>query len=306
MRTILSSFLIILTVTLNSAAGFFGNFFSGAGRKEMQYGATADEKADLYLLSGRDNPAVIFIHGGAWAGGDKSFYASYYAKKYAAAGLSVVALNYRLVKAGDPATQWPAQLQDAQLAIRWVRANAGKFGIDPDRICLFGDSAGGHIATFAGALDERMEGDRSELYADMPQAVSCVVNMFGPSDFTDPEQLKVLNNLALLGGQSYAQAPELYENASPVNAITGRSAPVLMIQGLQDKIVPPSQAARLDKKLNSAHVPHPPIEYFNGGHWFADPPVRPSSKKNEIDDRALAFILGYLRPGDKTAEAAPR
>jgi acetyl esterase/lipase len=298
-RKIMEKYIIIclmLSSSMNAFAGAPGSLPGGSFglkiSKDVPYGLSSEEKADLYLLPGENNPAIIFVHGGAWCAGDKSTYASYYAKKYYSAGISAIAINYRLGKVGDPSTYWPAQLQDAQLAVRWAKANARKFGIDPDRICAFGDSAGGHLAIFLAARTTSQPGDRSGLYSDMSPSVSCAVNMFGPSDLTDSRQLEALNSLAIFGGRSYAQDPGPYGDASPIRAINGRSAPILTIQGTKDPIVPPSQADMLSRKMKEVSVPNPVIR-FNAGHWFDG---LPTSRKNAIDDQAVSFVRGYLRP----------
>ena len=100
----------------------------------VKYGGTDQETADLYLLNKGVNPAVVFIHGGAWQAGDKSNLASSDAEMFATAGFSLVSINYRLASYADPSTQWNAQLQDVQLAIRWLRQNADVLRIDPARI----------------------------------------------------------------------------------------------------------------------------------------------------------------------------
>jgi acetyl esterase/lipase len=114
----------------------------------VKYGVTDQETADLYLLNKGVNPAVVFIHGGAWQAGDKSNFAGSDAEMFAMAGFSVVSINYRLATYADPTTQWNAQLQDVQLAIRWLRQNANTLRIDPAGIGAFGESAGGQLALF--------------------------------------------------------------------------------------------------------------------------------------------------------------
>src|ERR1700730_10227911 len=109
----------------------------------IKYGVTDQERADLYLLNKGVNPVVVFIHGGAWQAGDKSDYAGSYAEMYAMAGFHVVSINYRLASYGDRTTRWNAQLQDVQLAIRWLRQYASILRIDPTRIGALGESAGG-------------------------------------------------------------------------------------------------------------------------------------------------------------------
>ena len=129
-------------------AGLLSAFQAGAALSapnwtvyyNMNYGngTVPQQTADLYLLNRGVNPVIVFIHGGAWQAGDKSAYAGYYAQLYAMAGFHVVSLNYRLATS-DPAAQWNAQLQDVQLAIRWLRQYASMLRIDPTRIGAVGD-----------------------------------------------------------------------------------------------------------------------------------------------------------------------
>lgn len=262
-------------------------------KTDVAYGKTAAEKADLYLVPGGNRPALIYIHGGGWAGGDKSS-VSWYAERFASENISVININYRLVKKEDPKTVWPAQLQDVQLAVRWAKANAQRLGIDPNRICAMGDSAGGHLALFLGSLKSSVQGDRSKNYADQSPKVACVVDLFGPTDLTDPRMLKIFGSrMDLFAGKSIEEAPELYASASPILAVNGQTSPTLVVHGLTDKIVPIYQATALVDTLrkNRAFVQYLP---FNGGHWFMG--LEPSSKKNEIDDAMVDFVKAILRP----------
>ncbi len=261
--------------------------------RDIAYGPHADEKADLYLLPGGNHPAVVFIHGGGWAGGDKSAYANYYANKYGVNGFSVISINYRLAKAGDPSTHWPAQLQDVQLAMRWLRTYAPYWGIDPNRICAFGDSAGGHLALFLGSLKTSRPGDRSASYAGVSPAANCVVDMFGPSDLTDPQELTVLDGAQLFGGKTYAQAPQLYGDASVIRYVTPQSAPTYIIQGWWDTIVFPAQSANMANRLIGNGVPTQ-LNMFYGGHWFQY--LNPTSEKSKIDEQAIYWMSRLMKP----------
>lgn len=261
--------------------------------KDIPYGKSESERADLYLLRGSNHPAVIFIHGGAWSAGDKSGYEGYYAEKYAHAGFSVISINYRLAEMNKPETHWPAQLQDAQLAVRWVRAHAARFGIDPKRICAFGDSAGAHLALFLGTLKYALPGDRSQIHKEQSPSVRCVVDMFGPADLTYPDFTKLFRAPPVFGGKSFEDAPELWKAASPLFKMNSKTAPVMIIQGRKDHIVVNGMARELEKKLKELKVSHQYIE-FNGGHWFEG--LEPSSLKEQIDERALRFVQGVLRP----------
>lgn len=259
--------------------------------ENKKYGQTDQETADLVLLRGKKNPAIVFIHGGGWVYGDKTGY-GYYARKYARAGISSIAINYRLAREGEPSTQWPAQLQDVQAAVRWVRANAHKFGIDPDRICAMGDSAGGHLALFLGSVENSTPGDRSHLYSGYSPKVRCVVDMFGPTDFTKASFLKAIDRHVLFGGKSYALAPQLYEDASPVLKVNPRSSRTFIIQGLNDQIVPTEQALLMKEALQRNGVS---VVYrdYDGDHWYKD--INPSWMKKVIDDAALGFVVHSLK-----------
>lgn len=277
---------------------FFGDLFSPAPLwaeklKDVAYGTSPEEKADLYLQFGKNNPAVVFIHGGGWSAGDKSGYDGYYARKYGWAGFSVISINYRLAKMEDPKSHWPAQLQDVQLAIRWVKKYADRLGVDPNRICASGDSAGGHLSLFLGALKKNQPGDRSKILAEYTPTVACVANLFGPADLTHPEFVKVFQKPALFGGRSFSEAPELWRRASPLFEIKADMPPTIVVHGLKDKIIANENAENLIRRLTDLRVSHRYIS-FDGGHWFEG--LKPPSRKSEIDDEVLEFIRSVLRP----------
>jgi acetyl esterase/lipase len=241
-------------------------------QKNVQYGKTKEEVADLYLLSEGVHPAIIFIHGGGWSAGDKSAYEGR-AKKYALAGFHVIAINYRLAKMNDSTSQWNAQLQDVQLAVRWVKANAIAFRIDPNKIAVGGDSAGAHLSLFLGSLDKTMQGDRHSLHANQSPKVCAVVDMFGPCDLSTPEMQKVVMTTPLFGGKEYDKHAALYFAASPINTLNASTSPTFIAHGTSDTVVPYSQSVLLCKKLTGLGVHHKFVT-FDGGHelekisWF--------------------------------------
>jgi acetyl esterase/lipase len=265
--------------------------------RDVQYGPSPEEKADLYLLNRGVNPAVVLIHGGGWQAGDKASYDGYYAELYARAGYHVVAINYRLAKLEDGATQWNAQLQDAQLAIRWLRRLSGLLRIDPNRIGAIGDSAGGQLALLLGSLPASQTNlaggpDLSALYSAQSPKVAAVVDMFGPTDLTQPNMYQQLSSLAVFGARAYAQTPGLYRSASPLLAVHRRTAPTCIVQGLGDTIVPASQSVALRDRLSSLRVRHKWIP-FVGGHWFLG--LAPQLKQF-VDLMAVHCISEFLRP----------
>jgi acetyl esterase/lipase len=269
---------------------------------DVKFGVTDQEKADLYLLNRGVNPVVVFIHGGGWQAGDKSSYAGYYARMYALAGFHVVSINYRLANYGDPTTQWNAQLQDVQLAIRWLRQYAGVLRIDPTRIGAVGDSAGGHLALFLGSLNmsaPNLAGgtDRSTFFAAQSPKVSAVVDMFGPANLTQPNMYPQLASLAVFGARPYAEVPALYQDASPIFKVGAQTVRTCIVQGTTDTTVPPSQSYELLNRLIQFGVPYGWIP-FNGGHAFAG---LTSWQRNLVDLQALQCISGYLHPNPLNA-----
>lgn len=236
-------------------------------QKNVQYGQTSEEVADMYLLNKGVHPAIIFIHGGGWMAGDKSAYEGR-ARKYALAGFHVIAINYRLAKFDDPNSQWNAQLQDVQLAVRWLKANAATFRIDPNKIAVGGDSAGGHLSLFLGSLDQIVqsaEGNRHTLYIDQSPKACAVLDMFGPCDLSSPKMQDLIMTLPLLHGKTYAEAPALYYAASPINYMNHQTSPTFIVHGTTDIVVPYSQSVLLDQKLSNLGVYHKFLT-FNGGH----------------------------------------
>lgn len=263
-------------------------------------------KADIFILKKGINPAIVFIHGGGWAAGDKSAYRGYYAEKYGWKGFNVFLINYRLAAYADPATQWNAQLQDVQLFIRWLRQNAATLRVDPTRIGVFGDSAGGQLALFLGTLNNsvpvfssRLSGLAS-MYSLQSPKVSAVVDYFGPVDLLKDDLYPALSGLAVFGGlNSYKDNPPLFQDASPILFMTqtSRPAPVCAVHGYSDTIVPYNQSLELRDKLASLSVAFN-LYSFSGGHWFSG---TSSTQKNTVENNALNCITGILKPNPLNA-----
>jgi acetyl esterase/lipase len=260
---------------------------------DIAYGplASAGETLDLCLPGGAPGkrPAIVMMHGGGWVNGDKSLLAS---DCYALAlrGFVVASINYRLA----PTWRWPAQLVDAQLAVRWLRANAAKYQVDPERVCSLGDSSGGHLAVFVGVLATIFPGDQAGLYADQSPAASCVVDEFGPVDLAALDALPAWAGTfgVLFGPGVLSSNPDLLRQASPLTYVSPESAPMLIIQGTQDTTVPPSQSEALEQALLKAPVPVQYVTYA-GGHEFAG---LSQAEKQEIDAQRLDFLVMEAHP----------
>jgi acetyl esterase/lipase len=242
---------------------------------------------DVYRTrpSGNSRPAVILIHGGGmWTGSRTHMEQS--ARQLAQAGYVAFSVDYRLVDAVAGCHRWPAQLDDVQRAVRWVRAHAEDYGVEPERIGAFGWSAGGQLAALLGTRDTR---DVTAPMASYSSRVSCVVDLAGDVDlaaYTDPPELHEV--VALLGG-TVQEVPERYRDASPLTWIDVRTAPFLVIHGAQDDVVPIEQSLRLVAALQAAGVDVRYVEQADAGHsdltW------------DRVGPQTLAFLGRHLRPG---------
>lgn len=229
---------------------------------------------DLYLPEGKDaspRPLVVFIHGGGWSAGSKDgaqpLWGLIQGTPYAGASI-----NYRL----SEHAQFPAQIHDCKAAIRWLRGNSKKYNLNPDRICAFGMSAGGHLVSLLGVTGgiKALEGNLGP-HLDQSSRVTCVMDFCGPSNFhtfeghgsiihvDDPNGI-----LAKLIGGPLKDKGDMGRYASPVNYLTQDDAPFLIIHGDKDNIVPYSQATEFDAALDAAKIPSTLLTGTDGGHVF--------------------------------------
>ncbi len=179
-------------------------------------------------------PAVIMIHGGGWNSGNRGLQRPL-AQRLAAAGFVAVPVEYRLI----PEALYPAGLHDIKTAVRWARANAERYGIDPEHIAVWGCSAGAQLATLTGVTNGSARHEGSGEYGEYSSDVQGVVSIDGIATFlTDSNLQSVDEHIAKRGslpvnaqwlGGVYEEAPEHWEEASALNWITGRSAPVCFI-----------------------------------------------------------------------------
>jgi acetyl esterase/lipase len=254
--------------------------------RDVSYGDVGGEKLLLDVFRPASpaaalRPAVILVHGGGWSAGSKEAFTDA-AKGLAQNGCVAFSINYRLASNGRNC--WPAQLDDAQRAARWVRANAEKYGIDPKRIGAIGHSAGGHLVVCLGTRETRDNSDAS--LAPYSSRVTCVVDMSGPVDLVNRENSQgdgIVRNL--LGGTP-ADRPEAARDASPLYSVDAKSAPFLIIHGRLDELVHPHQAERLDAALRTAGVESKLVVFEDEGHGIS---------KKENADRMIRETLEFLQ-----------
>jgi acetyl esterase/lipase/cytochrome b561 len=219
------------------------------------------QKLDIYLPDNGDGPfpVVLSIHGGAFKGGDKSDGQVTPMLEGLKRGYAVVSINYRL--SGEAI--WPAQIVDCKAAVRWIRANAKQYKLNPDKIAAWGGSAGGHLSAMIGTSGNVRElEDLSQGNSDQSSRVQAVVDWFGPTNFLkmddDAKESKVVNPQihsipdspeSELIGKNLTDAPELVKMANPETYITKDDPPFFIQHGSVDPLVPFPQSVRLAEKL---------------------------------------------------------
>src|SRR5690349_944662 len=213
-------------------------------------------------------PCVLCIHGGGFRAGNRDSYNPLLVK-FAGRGYVGVSASYRLA----PKYQFPSAIFDVKAAVRWLKANAGAYQIDPDRIGVTGDSAGGHLAQFLGVTADikQFEGDEGN-YAQSTR-IACVVNRYGPSDFTKSydKSVDAAEVLPLWLGGNLETAREKHILSSPLNWVNPAAAPTLILHGTDDKYVAYEQGVWMRDRLKSCGVHVEMLALEGAGHGFKGP-----------------------------------
>ena len=251
------------------------------------------QRLDLILPSkpaSKAIPAIVFIHGGAWRQGNKRSGRRLLTPFVESGRYVGVSVGYRL----SQEARWPAQIHDCKAAIRWIRANAKAYGIDPKKIAVWGTSAGGHLVSMLGVSEniEDLEGALGK-HTNESSRVTCVANYFGPSALLTMDDFpsSITHNSSdspesqLIGGP-IQEHKEKSQNASPITHVTKDDAPFLHVHGDQDKLVPFNQSQVLDAALDKAGVPSLLITMRDRGHGGFNSP--------ELDTLLQRFFGLYL------------
>ena len=204
---------------------------------------------------------VLLIHGGGWSSGDRTQLKGY-GVLLGRRGYTCIASEYRLT--GE--ALWPAQIEDVKCAIRYARANAAELGIDPDRLVISGNSAGGHLSLMAGGANAEIAFEGSGGNEGVSSSVAAVISFYPPTGL-DKGDWTVLP--ALFGKNA---AIETRRAASPLTYASPNFPPTLLIHGNKDELVPEAEATNMYKALNAAGVPVELHMFANQPHGFdADP-----------------------------------
>ncbi len=226
--------------------------------RDIEYSGETAMLLDLYVPQGESLPLIIYVHGGAWTIGSKNDCQYMF---LAQRGYAVACIDYRL---SDKAI-FPAQIDDVQSSIKYLRANAAKYGIDGSRFGIWGDSAGGHLAALAGTKGEN------------DSRVQAVADWFGPVDFFDVENYTdpasqfydYQDAASRLVGGPLRQNEELVLAANPITFASADDPPFLIIHGTEDDVVPVAQSQKLHEALLAAGVDSELMIVEMGGHGFS-------------------------------------
>lgn len=254
---------------------------------DVPYGDDDLQRLDIYLpkTSSARRPAVVWVHGGGWTEGDKRQgpnAISVLSNLLVARGFVGFSVNYRLL----PKHAHPAQVDDVQRAIRWIRANADQYQVNPDRIGAAGISAGGHLVSMLAVRETRAkQNDELDKFSSRVQAS---VSLNGPTDFRPTaETTPVLTQVArrFTGGDA-TQAID----ASPAAFVDKSSSPILFIVGDKDTLIPNSQSTRMAEALKMAGAEAEVLIIPGGSHGIF-PSITPHAR-----DACLEFFTRQLKP----------
>jgi len=234
-------------------------------------------------------PAILCIHGGGFRAGTRESYDKL-CVTLAGHGYVAATITYRLA----PAHPFPAAVQDCKAAVRWLRANAGKYHIDPARIGVTGGSAGGHLAQFLGVTAgvKEFEGEGN---LDQSSAVACVVNYYGPSDFTKSygKSVDAAEVLPLFFGGNLEEKRREHIVASPLYWVTPDAAPTLCVHGMKDDHVAYEQATWIVDRLKASAVEAELLTFPDAGHGFK------GADAEKAEKALIAFFDAHLKSAAK-------
>lgn len=243
-------------------------------------------KADIFLppLEEKSRPAVLFIHGGGWIEGDRSQLRGY-GILLARLGFVCMCNSYRL----SNESIWPAQIQDVNCAIRYLRANATDLGLDPNRIGVSGNSAGGHLSLMAAATnyDQNFEGDGGS--NEVSSEIKAVCAIYPPTTIRQLEMLNPLENafLMLMGKEA---KKEDFDKASPLNYVTEDYPPCMLIHGSTDSVVRLKDSTKFYEKLIEFNRPASLHIFSEEEHAFDGEP----DYGRAVADLQALFFKKYL------------
>ncbi len=251
---------------------------------DVGYGPEERQRLDVYAPRGLPTraPLVLFFYGGGWNGGTRKNY-EFVAASLTRAGFVVMIPDYRLY----PEVRFPAFVEDGAGALAWALDNAERYGADPSRVYLMGHSAGAHIAALIGMDDRYLSS-----FGRDPAALTGFIGLSGPYDF-----------LPIESGYLLEVFPEPNRAASqPINFVSERSPPALLIHGGEDDIVEPGNSERLAARLRSFGVPVTLKLYPETGHARVVVALAP---RFDFIAQTLDDCVAFIHASERAVRASP-
>lgn len=243
---------------------------------------------DIYypqMKSDTPMPLVVWIHGGAFRAGNKNRNQAIELNNH---GYITASINYRLSQEAI----WPALIHDCKAAIRYLRAHAEKYNIDPNKIGVWGASAGGYITAFLGTSGDVKELEGTGGWQDQSSRVQAVVDFFGPTHFikmcdfpSTMDHAAADSPESQLLGAPVKEIPEKVKAADPITYVSTDDPPFLIVHGDEDPLVPHNQSVILHKALEKAGVENTFITVKGGGHGRWNNTTQPTNDTIKISVR---------------------
>ena len=238
--------------------------------------AAAQQKLDLYLPStpapNSGYPVVMAIHGGGWYRYSKEQFGPV-VEPLTKDGFAVVAVNYQLSLTNVPS--WPKAFDDLRQAVGWIHQKADYYQLNSAKVAAIGTSAGGNLAMMlatnpgSALTTDPIKKNRSSSVGQISFNIQAAVSFFGPTDLTScakDSRMGAGRAIARYLGGSSSDLPAIYQAASPLSYVSKTTAPIMMIHGTDDNIVPVDQSEKMDQALSKAGVMHQFIEVSGGTH----------------------------------------
>jgi acetyl esterase/lipase len=253
------------------------------------------ESLDVYEPTGgtSPHPLLVVMHGGSWAFGSSSLreqnpLTQMTVTALLGRGFAVASINYRLA----PADPWPAQIIDARCAIRYLRATAARWRVDPRRFTVLGNSAGAHLASLAALSDGQVPQWDNDQYRGESSGFAAVVDCWGPADLTAPGWSATAVAIGRpVFGAAWGSNSDALRVASPAAHVHPAAPPFLIIQGSSDTLVAPQQSVELRDRLLAAGDPATLLAVAHAGHELraSGGPISPDL--GTLTRRVVAFLV---------------
>lgn len=268
---------------------------------QIEYANPNDQHLQLNLARPKEAqgplPCILCIHGGGFRAGNRDGYNPLLIT-LAQHGYAAATVTYRLA----PKYQFPAAIYDVKAAVRWLKANAAVYQIDPERIGVTGDSAGGHLAQFLGVTADLKQFEGDEGNPTQSTRVACVVNRYGPSDFTKSygKSVDAAEVLPLWLGGNLETARQKHIISSPLNWVSPAAAPTLILHGTDDKYVAYEQGVWMRDRLQACGVEVQLLTLEGAGHGFK------GADSEKAEKAMLAFFDEHLMVSEKARSSGEK